>query len=58
MTKVRNCPRCFKLMWVNNGELEVLDETTVRTKCPHCHELVRLKLVTQGANAAGPKMGH
>lgn len=45
-------------MWVKDDEVEVLDETTIRTKCPHCHELVRLKLVTQGSNATGPKMGH
>jgi len=58
MTTVRSCPRCFQLMWVKDGEVEVLDETTIRMKCPHCHELVRLKLVSQGSNATGPKMGH
>jgi hypothetical protein len=58
MTKVRSCPRCFKLMWVKDDEMEVLDETTIRTKCPHCRELVRLKLVSRGSNATGPKMGH
>ena len=45
-------------MWIKDDEVEALDETTIRIKCPHCHELVRLKLVSQGANAAGPKMGH
>ena len=45
-------------MWVDEKDLEYLDENTVRTKCPHCHELVRVKLVTVGSNAAGPKMGH
>jgi hypothetical protein len=45
-------------MWVKDEDLEILDEKTIRTKCPHCHELVRLKLVSQGANSAGPKMGH
>jgi hypothetical protein len=41
-----------------NVDLEYLDENTVRTKCPHCHELVRIKLVMEGSNAGGPKMGH
>ena len=58
MTKVRSCPRCFKLMWIKEEDLQVVDEKTVRTKCPHCQELVRLKLVSEGSNAAGPKMGH
>ncbi len=58
MTKVRGCPRCFKLMWIKDEDLEVVDEKTVRTTCPHCHEVVRLKLVSEGSNAAGPKMGH
>jgi hypothetical protein len=58
MTKVKSCPRCFKLMWPKESDLEYLDEDTVRTKCPHCQELVRIKLVSVGSNAAGPKMGH
>ena len=58
MTRVRSCPRCSQLMWLKDKDVEVLDEDTIRAKCPHCHELVRLKLVTQGSNAAGPKMGH
>jgi Zn finger protein HypA/HybF involved in hydrogenase expression len=58
MTNVRTCTNCGLLMWVKDEDIEVLDENTVRVKCPHCHELVRLKLVTQGSNAAGPKMGH
>jgi hypothetical protein len=45
-------------MWPKEADLEYLDENTVRTKCPHCHELVRIKLVMSGANAAGPQMGH
>ena len=58
MTTVRSCPRFFQWMLVKDDEVEVLDETTIRMTCPHCHELVRLKLVSQGSNATGPKMGH
>ena len=43
---------------MKDEDIELLDENTIRTKCPHCSELVRFKLVTQGSNAAGPKMGH
>lgn len=57
-TQVRTCPRCFKLMWVKDEEIEFLDENTIRYTCPHCSEVVRFKLVTQGGNAEGPKMGH
>lgn len=55
---VKACPRCSKLMWVKEDAVEYLDENTIRTTCPHCHQLVRFTLVSQGANAAGPKMGH
>ena len=58
MTNVRGCPKCFLLMWLKNDHLEYVDENTVRATCPHCHQLVRAKLVTQGAYAAGAKMGH
>lgn len=58
MTKVKSCPRCFKLMWLKDEDFEYVDENTVRATCPHCHELVRLKLVIEGDRAAGPKMGH
>ncbi len=58
MTKVRSCPYCGLLMWVKDQDIEQLDENTIRMKCPHCQELVRFKLVIQGSNAAGPKMGH
>jgi hypothetical protein len=30
----------------------------MRVKCPHCHQMVTLKLIAEGANATGPKMGH
>jgi len=55
---VKACPRCGLLMWVKEEAITYLDENTVRTACPHCRQIVRLKLVSQGANAAGPKMGH
>jgi len=57
-TQVRTCPKCSLLMWVKEGEIEHEDEDTIRLKCPHCRETVRFKLVSQGSNAAGPKMGH
>ncbi len=57
-TQVRTCPRCFKLMWVKEGDIQHPDDQTIQFKCPHCSELVRFKLVTGGDNAAGPKMGH
>jgi RNase P subunit RPR2 len=55
---VKACPRCGLLMWVKEEAVTYLDENTVRTTCPHCQQAVRLRLVSQGANAAGPKMGH
>ena len=45
-------------MWLKEEQFELLDENTVRARCPHCNQLVRMKLVTEGANAAGLKMGH
>ncbi|WP_447973738.1 hypothetical protein [Nitrospira sp. Kam-Ns4a] len=55
---VKTCPRCSRLMWVKDEEVEYPDELTMRMKCPHCQQTVRITLVSQGANAAGPKMGH
>ncbi len=57
-TQVRSCPKCFQLMWLKQDEYEPLDEATIRTTCPHCGSTVRFKLVSEGANATGPKMGH
>lgn len=45
-------------MWLKQDECELLDEQTIRAKCPHCGFAVRFKLVSQGENATGPKMGH
>ena len=57
-TQVRTCPKCFRLMWLTSEHYEMLDDTTIRAKCPHCRSTVRFTLISQGANAAGPKMGH
>jgi hypothetical protein len=45
-------------MWLKQDEYEPVDEETIRAKCPHCGATVRFKLVLEGANATGPKMGH
>jgi RNase P subunit RPR2 len=57
-TQVRTCPICAQLMWLKEEQYERLDEDTIRGKCPQCGSMVRFKLVSQGENAAGPKMGH
>lgn len=57
-TKVRACPKCFKLMWVKDTDIQQVDDHTIRLTCPHCSETVTFKLVTEGSNATGPKMGH
>jgi RNase P subunit RPR2 len=57
-TQVRSCPKCFQLMWLKPNEFELVDVETVRAKCSHCGSTVRFRLVSEGANAAGPKMGH
>jgi hypothetical protein len=45
-------------MWLKDDDIEHPDRNTMRVKCPHCCETVRFTLVTEGSNAAGPKMGH
>ena len=45
-------------MWLKENEYDLLDDETVKAKCPHCGSTVRFKLVSAGANAVGPKMGH
>lgn len=57
-TQVRTCPKCFRLMWLKSEQYEPVDDATVRTQCPHCGATVRFQLVTEGATASGPKMGH
>ena len=57
-TQVRTCPMCAQLMWLKEDQYERLDEDTIRGKCPQCGSMVRFKLVSQGENASGPKMGH
>ena len=55
---VKTCPFCGLLMWPKEQDIEYPDEHTMRVKCPHCQQTVRLSLVTQGSTASGPKMGH
>lgn len=57
-TQVRTCFKCRQLMWLKEEDIEYLDERTLRMKCPHCHETVRVDLVVEGSTATGPKMGH
>jgi len=57
-TQVRTCPKCRQLMWLKEDQYEQLDTKTIRGKCPQCGSTVRFELVSQGENAAGPKMGH
>jgi hypothetical protein len=57
-TQVRSCPKCFQLMWLKPDQYESVDAATVRAQCPHCRSTVRFSLVSEGANATGPKMGH
>ena len=45
-------------MWVKDEDIEHPDENTIRLQCPHCRATVRFKLVSEGTNATGPKMGH
>jgi hypothetical protein len=45
-------------MWPKEEDIEYPDEDTIRFKCPHCQQTVRFKLVSEGSNATGPKMGH
>jgi uncharacterized paraquat-inducible protein A len=45
-------------MWLKEDQYEQLDEETIRAKCPQCGSTVRFTLISQGDNAAGPKMGH
>ena len=39
-------------------QFEILDEDPIRARCPQCGATSRFKLVTEGANSTGPKMGH
>jgi hypothetical protein len=45
-------------MWIKDEDIVYPDENTMRVACPHCGQTVTLKLVVEGANATGPKMGH
>jgi hypothetical protein len=45
-------------MWIKEDQFEILDEDTFRARCPQCGAASRFKLITEGANSYGPKMGH
>ncbi len=55
---VRKCPKCSKLFWKKEDEIEYADENTLKVVCNHCQQTLRIPLITQGANAGAPKMGH
>ena len=55
---VRKCPKCGKLFWKKEEEVEYADENTLKVTCNHCHQVLRIPLITQGANAGAPKVGH
>ena len=57
-TLVRKCPKCEKLFWIKEQDIEYSDTNTWRIICQHCQQILRIPLVTQGANAGAPKMGH
>ena len=55
---VRKCPKCEELFWIKEQEIDQSDENTLRVSCNHCQQVLRIPLVTEGANAGAPKMGH
>ncbi len=55
---VRKCPKCEKLFWVREQDIVYSDKDTLRITCTHCQQVLRILLVTEGANAGMPKMGH
>ena len=55
---VRKCPKCGKLFWKKEEEIQYADENTLKVVCNHCHQTLRIPLITEGANAGAPKMGH
>ena len=55
---VKKCPKCEKLTWIDAQDIEYPDENTWRVICQHCHQVLRIPLITEGANAGAPKMGH
>lgn len=55
---VRKCPKCEKLFWIKEQEIDRSNENTLLVSCNHCQQVLRIPLVTEGANAGAPKMGH
>ena len=54
----RKCPKCSKLFWKKEEDIQYADENTLKIVCNHCHQVLRIPLITEGANAGAPKMGH
>ncbi len=55
---VRKCPKCEKLFWIKEQDIEYSNDDTWRITCQHCQQVLRIPLVTEGPNAGAPKMGH
>ena len=55
---VRKCPKCSLLFWIKEQDIEYPDPNTMKVNCTHCKQTLRIPLITQGANAGSPKMGH
>lgn len=45
-------------MWPKDDQIEYPDDNTLRITCPHCQHIAQFALVSEGANARAPKMGH
>lgn len=55
---VRKCPKCEKLFWIKEQDIDRSNTDVLRVTCTHCRQVLRIPLVTEGANAGAPKMGH
>ena len=55
---VRKCPKCEKLFWIKEQDIDRSDQDILRVTCTHCQQVLRIPLVTEGDNAGAPKMGH
>ena len=45
---VRKCPKCSKLFWKKEEEVEYADENTLKVVCNHCQQVLRIPLITKG----------
>ncbi|GJL51177.1 hypothetical protein [Candidatus Nitrospira salsa] len=55
---VRKCPKCSLLFWIPEQDIVYSDPNTMKVICTHCKQVLRIPMITQGANAGSPKMGH